>query len=372
MRPNLRPSSRALAIFSVCAVSIPLAGCGADEHPPLAALETCQAGWQPLTEPRRFLGPRQLVLHDGELIYQADVLPAAGPSIPKIEAQPLAGGAPRVVAEDVTAWTLWVEGDRVVFAQAGTLRQVPVAGGSPPVVLGDVSPPLSQMRREIFGHALSSTELIWWELATASDGMTRAEFWAMPRSGGAPRLLGSTDRDDFYEQMQLFGQTVILGDQGSGGVVVPLDGGPLRKLDAPGTRLAGVEAEGVYGYTAKQPYDPDFERFEVRLAPTDGGPSRPFWPDLPPEVLPDRLWADGDGGWLASALETFDDGLVHRSVFVIDGAGKATRVACDASRTNEDLATVRPAFTPDSAYLVYEELSDVKEATWRIVKIPRR
>jgi hypothetical protein len=368
MRAKSGTTTSLPAILTICAAAIAPTACG-DDRPAPAALDSCRAGWQPLTASQRFLGPRTLVHHDGELIYDADVLPAVGPAVPRIEAQSVMGGAPRVIAEAVNAWTLWVEGDQVLFAMNATLSRVPVSGGTPPVVLADASAKAGEPPREIFGHVLSPTDLVWWERASGPD---TAQVWAMPRAGGELRKLATIPGLLYFERMELFGRAVTLASADSSAFVVPLDGGDVRSLAAVGTRLAGVEADGVYGFAAKTPFDPTFERFEVHVAPPDGGAARAFWPDLPPQIAPDGIWADGDGGWLASALQTFDDGLVHRSVFWIDALGTATLAACDASPTNLDGTTVRPAFTPDAAFMVVDEVSEPAHATWRIVKIPRR
>lgn len=365
MRPSCHAVRRFPLILLVCAAA---GGCGGDEHLPPPQLASCSAGWQPLTSPRPILAPGSLVLHGGELIYDAESV--AQPGLQQIEAQPVAGGPPRVIADGTIISRLWIEGDQVLFANNATsLSQVPVAGGTPTVLASDANPPAGAPPLEAFSHALSPTELVWWQWGARADAPS--EVWARPRTGGAPRLVATLDGSFFFSQMELAGSAVIVADPGATARFVPLDGSAVVPLASAGYRLTGVEAEGVYSFNPKLPFDPSYERYELALSPADGGAARPFWPEMPPRMAPDHLWADGEGGWLVSAIEVFDDGVIHRSVFLIDAGGRATRAACDPSTTAEDYATVRPAFAADAAYLVYEELSDVHHVTWRIVKIPR-
>jgi hypothetical protein len=356
--PLLRSFLRVLGI----AVTALAFGCGEASAPP-PSLESCHDGWQPLTEPRPLFDPRQLLYHDGELIYSATRSTPDSPEQSGIEAQPVAGGPPRIIT-DADAWTLWIEGGQVVFATGDQLQQVPVGGGTPTTIYGGRDP---GQTHDVFAHALTPTTFVWSELV----GITteQAEIWSVPRAGGDARMVATFETPAFFERMEVAGDSVVMADMGAHGRVVPLDGSETRPLASPGAWLAGVEPDGVYGFdVAGQPPNEDVH---MRFAPMDGSAARPFWTDIPPNVGPDHIWADGDGGWLVSAIEKFDDGIFHRSVFLIDAQGHARRAACNSDPASVSYATARPAFAPDAAYVIYEELADVEHATWRIVKVSR-
>jgi hypothetical protein len=300
------------------------------------------------------------VYHDGELIYA----PQTGSSEPDIEAQAVTGGPPRVIATNTNSWTLWIEGDQVVYANVDVLRQVPVAGGTPTTIYGGHDPGPAY---HIFNQALTPTTFVWSDLT--GTALEQGQIWSVPRTGGDPRTVATFDTPNFFERMELAGDAVVVADSGAHGRLVPLDGSPTTPLASPGNWLAGVEADGIYGYDVSG--QPPNEQAHMRFAPKDGSAAVPFWTEMPPNVAPDHIWADGDGGWLVSAFERFDDDKVYRSVFLIDAQGQARRAACNADPASLSNATARPAFTPDAAYVIYLEVADVNHATWRFVKIPR-
>jgi hypothetical protein len=214
--------------------------------------------------------------------------------------------------------------------------------------------------------------LIWWQFVYGAGGApSHNELWAVARAGGDPRLLAKVETDGFFEGFVLADDTVLAAGDDSQAWAVPVAGGAPRALAPPGIRFSGLEKDGAYGYAVDQPYDPAFENYRMQRSPIDGGAALPFWPDLPARVGPDHVWADGDGGWLVSALEIFDDGLAHRSIFLLDATEKATRVACNPSTIADDLVSVRPVFTPDSAYFIDEDFADLSHATWRLMQVPR-
>jgi hypothetical protein len=353
---------RFLAIF--CAAASAGAGCGPDAPPPPAALDSCRAGWQPLTTSRPFFPARNLAVHDGELIYDGDGVTPDGAITTQIEALPMTGGMPRVVTTG-SVWSLWVEGDQVFYAMGADLRVVPAAGGTSSLVVSGAPAPAP----DIFAHLLTPTTFVWARFEYGGGG-TSSEIWAVARGGGAARLLGVVTDSGLVERMTLAGDDVLVAGQAGRASAVPLAGGQTRRLASAGYQTAGLEAEGLYGYDTRTPVDPAVQRFFMELAPADGSAARPFWPEVPPRVLPDHLWADGEGGFLVSASEDFDDGRSHRSFFQLDSQGQATRTACDGDPTVDDYVTVRPVFTPDAVFFIDEELGGAR-ATWRIVKIPR-
>ena len=358
-----------LSLALALAISAFGAACdGGGAHPPPSAIASCKAGWQPLTSPRPFLAPRNLAVHGSELIYDVGGGDANGGFKPQIEAQAITGGAPRVVAT-AQVRSLWVEGDQVFYASNTTLGHVPVAGGASTEMLRG---PLPTPSAPVYGHLLTPTDFIWWQLVYGAGGApSHDEIWAAARAGGEPRHLANVETDGLFEGFMLAADTVLAAAEDAQSWAVPVAGGALRKLATPGFRLAGLEGDGAYGYDVVQPYDPAFETYRMRRSPVDGGAALPFWPDLPARVVPDHIWADGDGGWLVSALEGFDDGFAHRSIFLLDATERATRVACDPSLLAGDFVSVRPVFTTDSAYFIDQDVADPPHATWRLMQVSR-
>ena len=95
----------------------------------------------------------------------------------------------------------------------------------------------------------------------------------------------------------------------------------------------------------------------------------PFWPTKPSSVLPSRVWPSDDGGWIISALESFDDGKRHHSLWSLSADGQAVRLGCDAKDQLFLVEQARPAITPDAVYIIVDSNP---YGTWRIVKTPRR
>jgi hypothetical protein len=360
------PRSRALPVHLalVCA-ALAVASCGADQaRLPAPSLDTCRAGWQVFSPPRPFFAPRTLVHHGGELFYQGM---AADLVTSQLEALPLSGGPARVVAASAFAWDLWIESEQLFYASGPVLRQVPVAGGTPTVVLGHEPSPTEAYPR-IYSHLLTPTALVYTQLGDTA-GFT--DLWSAPRDGGPALLLATVSKPDEVQRLEVSGGDLLVAGPFGNGAAVPFAGGAPRLLADVG-RLSGVDARGVYGFAVKGTFDPTYEQNEMHVAPADGGPAKSFWPDLPPRLAPYALWSDGQDGWVVAALETFDDGRAHQSIFFVDGTGVGTRVACDASTRSEDFLEVAPALTADAAYLVVNDVHDVMHATWSIIKVPRQ
>ena len=97
-------STGALAV--ALSLAFPLLACGGKTNSPVpspAAIDSCSAGWEPLTPHRSDVFARQLIEYNGELLYYAFDLEG----VPHIEAQPIAGGSPRMVAQVGLVWDLW-------------------------------------------------------------------------------------------------------------------------------------------------------------------------------------------------------------------------------------------------------------------------
>lgn len=337
-------------------------GCGDDEWayaPPPPQLANCKDNWQVVTSsPRPFSPPSALRYHAGELIYSACSIDEC-----YVAAEPVQGGDPRRIVTGLSGTSLWLEDDQILFANNGQLWQVPILGGTPTqVITNTIVPDL------VVVHALTPTALLWANATydAATLGLAN-EIWSTPRDGtSASSLLGRVTKSGLIETLEQVGDAVLVAGQGPTGVVVPLDGGPMRQLADAGFRYAGADPQGVYGWTQT-----GADSYAMRLAPIDGSPAQSFWPTLPALGVADRIWPDDNGGWFAVVLERFDDGNIHRSAFFLDQNERATRVACDPDPKALDGLSSVPAITDDGAYVVSEILEDPANARWEIVKVPR-
>ncbi len=329
-------------------------------------MKDCQGGWRPLTAPRDRPGAYSLAYANGELIYDAGSSPEQGPLVYRIEAQPIAGGEPRILGPGNAA-NRWVVGDQVYYAAGDILRRIPLQGGPSTILVGHDATKVAPVS---YAQLLGPDTFYWSEDYYTSMNEQGFRLWAAPREGGESTLVAEVPQRGLLSQTALAADAVIATDVFGNGTAVPLDGSAPRTLANVDYRiLSGIDAKGVYGY--QRLWDGDVERHEMTLAPIDGGAVRPFWPAIPPRTIPMNIWPDGDRGWLVSALETLDDGLSHASVFFVDGAGQGTRVACEPTGA-ETILQGRPAFASDAAYVVSRHVTDNTRVTWSIVRVPRR
>ena len=356
------PSFQKFFFLPLLAASVLGSACGDGEPSQLVlmppSISSCQFGWQPMTKPRTpYMPPRALRYRDGELIYFA-----CDDLVCNLEAYPLQGGAPRVVATDVSVWDLWLEGDEVLFAYGANLWQVPVSGGKPTRLITDLSPGQS-----IYAHALTATALIWSNMAwDDAAGQITDEIWSAQRDGsGTPTLLTNIGSAGVVQQMEVVGDSLLVAGQGATGAVVPLSGGAHRILGSAGYWYVGADSRGVYGTTQTG------NSFAMHVAPIDGGPSHPFWSSMPPYGTVEHIWADKNGGWFAVVSELFDDAKLHHSAFFIDSQQNATRVACLHDSTVLEVIDGLPAFTDEAAYIVGQNVTNPESASWQIIRIPR-
>ena len=354
----------------VCALMF---GCGSktDGAAPLPpSLDSCSAGWQPITPAREAAYARSLSYQAGELYY--DAFGADGTE--GIEAQPVDGGNPKTVARVTDGlWDMWLMGDQLYYAIEASLWRVAVAGGTPVQLLSHAHS--GAVEGDIFYETLSPTTLYWAKWYYDGANVRHDEIWSAPIDGSWQEALFAPLSALEPQELDVFdNELTVAADNNSGmtGVVISLDGSQSRNLARAGLRFEGVDRQGVYGL--------DFTSATqgvLHQAPVDGGPNRAFWANMPANYGPERLWSDGNGGYLVAGIELFDDGLYHESLFFINAEGNATRTACDPSRESSDWIDARPAFTDDAAYVYNVDSSGAIEGstpaqTWQIIKIPLR
>jgi hypothetical protein len=343
-------------------------GGGGAAKPTLESASLCSGAWQALTTPQPFDETSPLVYQGGTLYYTVF-------GTQSLMAQPVSGGAPTVIAQASTN-ELWGEGDHLLFTAGNLGNQVfsvPFAGGTPALVLdggaGRTAPGVA------FQHAFTPTDFYWIEQsATSLDSPTTV--WQQSRSGGTPNQIGSftftvpgTQDVITGDGIAVSDDAVLVGDDFGSSGAVPLDGSAPRMLAAAVTSpatgdasLATIDKSGAYWSVFPTANDD----FELILSPADGSPARPFWKSHDADV--GKMWSDGNGGWVAYGLQTFDDLVAHAVIWMVDAQGTATRLGCSPGDGMASWVRVPGAVAPDAIYVITLNLL---AATWEIDRIAR-
>jgi len=294
------------------------------------------------------------------MLYQSAYGKVADASGAGLVAVPADGGAALRVAED-WAISLFVDGDSLLYSHDTRLMRVPRAGGTPEVVLEDAA---TSQQLYVQAHLVNDAHYVW---ATSDSNAT---LWRMPRGGGAAVSLGPTGVG-VRSHFALVADGVIATGPGSlfegplyDAVVVPFDGGTPRRLGEVFSPFL-ADGTGVLWNAFLYSDGKGREAYEIRHTPADGGEAVPLSAELPVELLADWAAPDGQGGYLISGNEYFDDMVIHRSVFDVAADGHATRIACDPSAKAP--AVVSAAVAPDALYVTTSSPEG-----WTIVKVPRQ
>jgi hypothetical protein len=322
---------------------------------PAPAVAECSGAWQTARATAPYPAPEMLAFGSDRIAFSTIL----GPNSPKegIWSLSTIDGAEQQIAKDA-AFNLWAEKDTLLYTGYRKLFSVPIAGGEPTLLVDfdDGTP-----NDFSFTQALDESFLYWTSLGH--------HFVArVPRSGGAVQNLGTPTEDLVMGIASSLDTLVVADDQH--GFAIPLPTGTARPLADPGGFFAGVDPSGAYFYRLLPPGNPPVERYELVRAPTGGGAIESVW--TPPDnVLPHRIWADGQGGWVISSLATFDDGEHHAGVWFVSASGEARLAACDPV-PGFDTASIaaRPAFSNDAVYFVADKVHN-PPATWSIIKIAR-
>jgi hypothetical protein len=327
------------------------AGCGGSSGPPpLTDVANCSAAWQPITFPARKGTYSPLVFAGGVLYYSAEV-------DSDIRALSLTGGQETVIAPSNWAEGLWLEGDHLLFSEQSRFFSLPLAGGTAQLLFDGVDPNRPVEPPFSFAQAVSATDLVWIEQGGNGTVVKR-----VARAGGEPATIGDLDQS-IYQGMALSPTAAIVATNLGYASMVPLDGSGARSLATGGHLFVAVTADGAYWS------DTGTQTANMTFAPADGGPVRPFWPDLPYGVAPWRMWPDGAGGWIVYATQLFSDQRYHGSIWLLDAQGEARLAACDAvGGDNSGIVGSQPAVSDDAIYVAALAGSSLLNT---IVRIPR-
>jgi hypothetical protein len=344
-----------LALAWPCAA---LGGCS--DGPALPSVSSCSAGWKPLTGRGNDLSvPAALAYSEGNLYYPSE--PQVTPIIQSMSVDDLSVQTLPVTwpGDPLLADDLWVEGDHLLVTGFEQFFSIPLAGGAAQLIYdgraaGNTFPNSPY-------QTYTETDFFWTEF---TEPLTTTVFRSS-RSGGAPMMLGAVT--NLVQGMALAQDSVVLAGE-AGGWAVPLDGSPVRTLAAGSPYFAGVDGQGIYFTQVTSNPDQAY----LSLSPADGGTAQLFWPAVPADAAPTQVWSDGQGGWVVTGVQVFDDHHPHLAVWLVDAGGNGHLAACDASADDSAdafFANLAPAVGPDAVYLVTEYLSG--DDSWEIDQIDR-
>jgi hypothetical protein len=345
-----------LALCGVFAI-----GCGGGVEPPppvvtpapALAVATCSGAWQTVRADAPYPPPKALAFGADQIAFNTRI--EAGTFA--IQTISTVDGTERTVVKD-TAYSLWAERDTVLYTRYRQLFSVPMSGGEP-TLLVDFTDPTGHNDFS-FTQVLDASFLYWMDLNDFS--LSR-----IPRAGGAVQTFGAPS-SQILDGIAV-GADAIVAASGEKGFAVPLGSGAARTLaDTAGGDFAGVDASGAYFSRTTPSAKIPVEKYELVRAPADGGALETIL--TPPDhIMPDRIWPDGQGGFMMTSLGTFDDGKLHEGVWFVSATGESRLAACDPMEGHDTAYIVaRPAFTSDAVYLVAQK---VDQALWSLVKIAR-
>jgi hypothetical protein len=311
------------------------------------------------------LAPSELRWQDGTLYYRAPDVPMT------IQALPVGNGVaptPRILTSE-DSFRIWIEGDRVLYSQGEVLRAIPTAGGTPVTVLAGP---------DTFGNGAnqilyaSDQDLVadyyyydTWRNTPGAEGETW-NVWRLPRAGGDPEKLAeaTTTAPEYLERFE-HGPNGILAANTGGSWFVPYDGQGVRELPVGGWMLIGMDGNNVLWSRIASATAANDEVFQVWRVTPDAPDPTLLWAPAP-NIGPESAFPDGAGGWLIAAIEYFSDQLIHTSVWHLDAAGNATRLAANPEPHQELIASMVVA--PDAIYAGLDSFDD--PASWTILRFP--
>jgi hypothetical protein len=256
---------------------------------------------------------------------------------------------------------------------------LPLAGGTAEL-LADGSAGRTEVGVSLL-HDFDESAFFWTELGP-TDINAPTTVWRMSRPGGSPVEIGSatavvpgTADVIAFEQIALAPDGVLLATVFGFADLVPYAGGPARPLAAPVVSdtfgvvdLAGADQTGAY-WSIRRPGSPaDADEWDLVLSPADGGPVQTFWAQGPPHSGISHIWPDGQGGWVMTGSQLFDDLAFHATVWLLDAGRTATRLGCSPGSDDRSWIESQVAVAPDAVYAVTK---DLLAPTWQIDRIAR-
>lgn len=238
---------------------------------------------------------------------------------------PERGGLKHLLYEGHLA-AYWLEDARLLYAQGRLLFAMPQAGG--PAV-------------PIFQYGGTAESMSWRMLDRTAAywvGDLSSDAWTVRRhlrGGAEDTTLAAIPRTRWHTCTSLWmkqgGGQLVFGCSGGGfplAAAISKTTGAITYLPPPpanNTRPLTVSNDGKVMWVVS-------ERgvgLSWALGAVAGTPAVPFPTSLPATLDPLQVWAAGEGAWYATAAERDTDGRVFLSLWYVDGAGRAERLACD-------------------------------------------
>jgi hypothetical protein len=311
-------------------------------------------------------GPYNLVTANGNLYF---ALGDGNSSTEAIMALPLSGGSPVTLAM-AEGYQLWLDGEAVDTAAVDDrLWQVPLGGGNSTLIANGntTGPPNYNVAS---ARAFDGSNL-YWDLSP-QNGPPFWNLWQVPVGGVVAQKLADlpfpAGPHVNWTMLGVSAYGVLVAYENTpqvGAYLVPPGGGTPQVLPSPPP--AGSEADNELLGTSSTAalwsstgVDPATGGNVVTLRLTDvaapGGPAvREFWPGHPANLTPYGVysWSGGDdGSWLISAIEPFDDGGTHGTLWLVDADGNGTRIGCDPNSRDFPGSVSAALATPTAVYAV--------------------
>jgi len=311
-----------------------------------------------------------MVWADGVLYQSREI----AKSVLAIVASPADGGDTTTLVLNDFATGMWVEGDNLLYSHGDQLMQVPRVGGDVTTILdgGPGSPSDPNVAPGLAGAfstpLLDLSYFYWTTWNLSGDGFSHV--WRMPRVGGPIEGFTPIPMQTAVGFAVLPDGALVVGEHPATSAplwdtfVAPFGGGNPRQLAPILGTFISVDNAGALWSECKSTSDSSKFTCAAMVSPADGSPAVPLSRDLPNLFQPSRGISDGQGGHFLTGYESFDDGRFHFSVFLVDNAGSATRLACDPG-TDYSYSRMS-AVAPSALYLAVNHTPG-----WTIVKIPR-
>jgi hypothetical protein len=253
---------------------------------------------------------------------------------------------------------LWAEAGDVLFWSESQLSRLRAGAGPRELEIDARSAPAIAGIESV---VLLPDELLWMGLQ-APDTIG---LWQQVRGTGERRLLGGFAVEAFQAARLARSADAVLVAGAGGVLAVSVTGEGQVPLQQPSdSRLVGLDSQGAY-------YTREFNatrrgghaaRFEVSLAPADGGTPRTIWRGAAGKSI-DAVWEQG-ASWLAVGRFYLGDGASHAVVVEMDARGGDRVLACDPGY---GAIVGRPILQESSLFLVS---APGDRSSWQIVQVP--
>jgi hypothetical protein len=358
-------SLAAIRLLSLFGIAVSASACGDIVAPARPDPRVCSLNWEVVYSPGQdVLAPyssNDPIKIAGDRVY-VNVSGSRSLADDGLVSFPVGGGEVTQVRSGYTT-PFWIEGDRLVHEELGTLYSQPIAGGEPEVLftVGDAD---DMTPRYLGPWALDRDALYW-----VSDDFEQVKIWHHARAGGEDRELVTLS--DFDPDIGGFSidRLDVVGDElyavvSNGVWILPKNGGPARKVEVENalSDFLGMSGDGTTLWRRRVNTGSDL-RYEVASLRAGDGQLTPVGLGATAGFYPLQAWADGAGGWYVAAWEDATDGGPHVTISTVDNDGAVNRIGCDPL---VDSGILHGVATADGVHLIV-----IYDNLWEIVAVSR-